>query len=87
MNTAGEGHLGVIGKTKMRENGKFAIPNLPPGKYVFTVWQEKPGYLTKSLKVTVKAGEYTEEPLKYAAKDFAQHNGPTAKVLVLNTGR
>ncbi|WP_339911508.1 carboxypeptidase regulatory-like domain-containing protein [Symmachiella dynata] len=69
------------------ENGKFAIPNLPPGKYTFTVWQEKPGYLTKSLKVTVKAGEYTEEPLKYAAKDFAQHNGPTAKVLVLNTGR
>ncbi len=69
------------------EDGKFAIPNLPPGKYDFTVWQEKPGYLTKSLKITVKAGEYTEEPLKYAAKDFAQHDGPTAKVLVLNTGR
>lgn len=69
------------------ENGKFAIAGLPPGKYVFTVWQETPGYLTKSLKITVKAGQYTEKPLKYAAKDFAQHNGPAAKVLVLNTGR
>jgi hypothetical protein len=69
------------------ENGKFAIANLPPGDYEFTVWQEKSGWLNKALKVSVKAGEYKEMPLKYAAKDFAQRSGPAPKTLVLNTGR
>lgn len=42
------------------EDGSFTIKGLPPGEHEFRVWQEKVGYLEKSLKVTVKAGEETE---------------------------
>ena len=69
------------------ENGKFAIPDLPPGEYEFTIWQETPGYLNKELKVTVEAGKYTEESLAFDAKAFAQFNGPPSKVLALTTGQ
>lgn len=40
--------------------GKFKIKNLPAGEHEFRVWQEKVGYLERTLKVTVKDGETTD---------------------------
>ena len=44
------------------EDGSFEIKNLPPGQHEFRVWQEKVGYLERSLKVTVKADSVTTVP-------------------------
>lgn len=52
------------------ENGKFKIADLPPGEYVFRVWQEKSGYIERELKVTVTAGKTT---------DLGQIKAPAAK--------
>jgi len=41
-------------------DGKFSISKLPPGEHEFRVWHEGPGYLDKSLMVTVAAGQDTE---------------------------
>lgn len=43
-------------------DGTFEIKNLPPGEHEFRVWQEKVGYLERSLKVVVKAGETATVP-------------------------
>lgn len=43
--------------------GKFEIADLPPGEHEFVVWHERPGYVQKSLKVNVKAGEATAVPV------------------------
>jgi len=45
-------YMAVTGKT-----GKFTIEKLPAGEHSFRVWQEKVGYVERSLKVTIKAGE------------------------------
>lgn len=52
------------------ENGKFEIKGLPPGKYEFYVWHEKPGYLDRKLTVEIKADEITEDKLSYTAAKF-----------------
>lgn len=44
------------------EDGTFEIKGLPAGEHEFRVWQEKVGYLEKSLKVTVKADAETVVP-------------------------
>jgi hypothetical protein len=33
--------------------GKFKIENLPEGKYEFTVWHERTGYIDRALKVAI----------------------------------
>lgn len=43
-------------------DGTFEIKNLPAGEHEFRVWQEKVGYLEKSLKVVVKADGQTVVP-------------------------
>lgn len=43
--------------------GEFTIKNLPAGEHEFRVWQEKVGYVEKSLKVTVKDKANTEVPV------------------------
>ena len=50
--------------------GEFEIPDLPEGEHEFRVWQEKAGYLEKSLKVKVKAGENKLNPIKVSASSF-----------------
>lgn len=45
--------------------GKFKIENLPAGEHEFRVWQETAGYINRTYKVTVKAGETVKlEPVK-----------------------
>jgi hypothetical protein len=44
-----------------KEDGSFSIPNLPPGSYTVTVWQEKLG--TQQQQITVS-------PQQKAAADF-----------------
>jgi hypothetical protein len=39
--------------------GNFKIAQLPAGNYEFVVWHEKCGYIHRSLKVKVRAGEAT----------------------------
>ena len=34
------------------EDGRFSLPNLPPGHYVITAWHEQYGTLTKELTIT-----------------------------------
>lgn len=51
--------------------GNFEIKNLPDGEHEFKIWQERAGYLERSLKVTVKDGQVTDlgqltfEPTKF----------------------
>ena len=47
-----------------KEDGTFEIQDLPVGDHVFTVWQEKVGYLNKTYAVTVKAGANDLKPIK-----------------------
>lgn len=53
-------------------DGKFTIENLPEGENEFRVWQEKVGYVNKSWKVTVKAGQMTTlEPVEVPLSSFS----------------
>lgn len=65
------------------EDGNFAIPGLKPGNYTFIIWHEKPGYLEKRYKVTVKAGSYTEKPLKFKPAKFAANDGLKLKTVTI----
>lgn len=48
------------------KDGTFEIKDLPEGKHKLRLWHEVPGYLERSLTVTVKGGEVTElKPLEY----------------------
>ncbi|HEY4259723.1 MAG TPA: carboxypeptidase regulatory-like domain-containing protein [Schlesneria sp.] len=47
--------------------GEFEIADLPVGEHEFRVWQERPGYLEKAYKVTVKEGENKLTPIKVQA--------------------
>lgn len=49
------------------EKGNFEIANLPVGDHEFMVWQESSGWLTKNHKVSIKAGDNEDKPLKYTA--------------------
>jgi hypothetical protein len=54
------------------KTGSFAIRELPPGIYQFTVWHELSGVLERKLQVEVKAGRPTELTLRYPAARFAR---------------
>lgn len=59
------------------EEGKFEIKGLPPGKHMFTVWHEVPGYvnsLNSKLAVEIKADKETEEKLSFTAAQFKVGN-------------
>lgn len=42
------------------EKGKFTIADLPAGDYEFRVWQEKVGYVNRTLKVSITPGKVTD---------------------------
>jgi hypothetical protein len=44
------------------DDGKFSIPNVPPGKYTLKTWGEK--LPDSSREVTVAAGAPTNLPIK-----------------------
>jgi plastocyanin len=47
-------------------NGSFTIPNVPPGNYTLTAWQET--YGTQTQQVTVAAGKAATASFAYTAK-------------------
>jgi hypothetical protein len=40
--------------------GEFEIKDLPPGKHEFKIWQESAGWVDRTFKVEVKAGQATD---------------------------
>jgi plastocyanin len=55
------GHFSVTG-----EDGRFSLPNLPPGHYVVTAWQE--AYGTQSKEITISGSESVSLDFSYSAK-------------------
>jgi hypothetical protein len=50
--------------------GKFEIPNLPPGKHKFRVFQERASQLERGIEVVVAPGKPTTVEWKYPASKF-----------------
>lgn len=44
------------------KDGKFQIDQLPVGEHTFKIWHERSGYLERSFKITVTAGDAVELP-------------------------
>ncbi len=42
--------------------GEFTIDHLPTGEHKFRVWHERAGWISKSLKVEITAGQTLEQP-------------------------
>jgi len=42
------------------KDGKFKIDNLPAGELEFRYWHERPGYVEKSVKITIEDGKTKE---------------------------
>ncbi|MCA9049253.1 MAG: hypothetical protein KDA89_11025 [Planctomycetaceae bacterium] len=45
-------------------DGNFTIENLPAGEHEFTIWQERVGYVERSLKIKVGAGDNELKPIE-----------------------
>ena len=58
------------------KDGKFQIDHLPVGEHTFRIWHERPGYLEKSFKITVTAGDAVELPTMKL--DLTRLKKPTA---------
>jgi hypothetical protein len=52
------------------EEGRFELPELPPGEYTFKVWHEKAGYIDRQLAVTVTGEEVQELQLTVDSSKF-----------------
>lgn len=53
------------------KDGKFKIENLPAGELEFRYWHERPGYVEKSVKITIEDGK---------TKDLGTIKVPAAKL-------
>ena len=51
-----------------RDNGSFTLPNLPPGKYTITAWQED--YGTQTQDVTISGSETKTVDFTFKAKPY-----------------
>jgi len=51
-------------------DGKFEIPNLPPGKHKFRVFQERGSQLERGIEVVVSPGKATTVEWKYPPAKF-----------------
>jgi plastocyanin len=54
------------------KDGKFEIPNLPPGEHTFRIWHERVGYIDRKYVVEVKAGENVLKPVEVDGADLAK---------------
>jgi Carboxypeptidase regulatory-like domain len=54
-------HFSVTG-----EDGRFALPDLPPGRYTITAWHEL--YGTQSKEITIGGGESQSLDFNFVAK-------------------
>jgi hypothetical protein len=50
------------------DNGTFSLPNLPPGKYTITAWQED--YGTQTQDVTISGSETKNVDFTFKAKPY-----------------
>src|SRR6267143_3809679 len=50
------------------DNGSFSLPNLPPGKYTITAWQED--YGTQTQDVTISGSETKTADFTFKAKPY-----------------
>ncbi|PYX34039.1 MAG: hypothetical protein DMG81_20465, partial [Acidobacteria bacterium] len=50
------------------DNGAFTLPNLPPGKYTITAWQED--YGTQTQDVTISGNETKNVDFSFKAKPY-----------------
>jgi hypothetical protein len=46
--------------TVSKEDGTFKIENMPAGKHTIRIWQERVGYVERSLDVEIKDGKVTD---------------------------
>ncbi len=58
------------------KDGKFQIDQLPVGEHTLKIWHERPGYLEKSFRITVTAGDAVELPTMKL--DLTRLEKPTA---------
>lgn len=55
------------------KDGKFKIENLPAGELEFRYWHERPGYVEKSVKITIEDGKTKDlGTIKVPAAKFAK---------------
>jgi hypothetical protein len=50
------------------DGGTFTLPNLPPGKYTVTAWQED--YGTKTADITITGNETKNVDFSFVAKPY-----------------
>lgn len=58
-------------------DGRFELPELPPGDYQFRIWHERAGFLERSRKVKIN-GDQTLD-IAYGPSKFARFEGPRPK--------
>jgi hypothetical protein len=56
-------------------DGSFTIPNVPPGDYFLTYWDEKQHYILDFVNVTVEPGQEADVGVRTMTSWFAQYYG------------